>query len=99
MKNATRSAPWYIRFNNPLDPEMFEEGMVTIDPILPGAVINISGNSLTIKGASVGNTSYHVNVSGEDRRYLRSDPRPQREADLQGRQSRTEACLALIKPW
>ncbi|MFN2146160.1 MAG: Ig-like domain-containing protein, partial [Anaerolineales bacterium] len=58
-------SPWYIRFNNPLDSDMFEEGMITIDPILPGAVINISGNSLIIKGASVGNTNYYVSVSGK----------------------------------
>ncbi|MBN2044178.1 MAG: hypothetical protein JW757_04080 [Anaerolineales bacterium] len=56
-------SPWYIRFNNPLDAEKFEEGMVTIDPVLPGAVINISGNSLIIKGASVGNTTHNVIVA------------------------------------
>ena len=57
-------SPWYIRFNNPIDPEQYDESMISIDPALPGASINIHGNTISISGASEGSTNYRVTVDG-----------------------------------
>lgn len=56
--------PFIIEFNNPLDPEAFSETMIRIEPSLPGATVNLSYNSLTIQGATAGNTTYRVTVDG-----------------------------------
>jgi uncharacterized protein YfaS (alpha-2-macroglobulin family) len=57
--------PFYINFNNPLDVDAYEEEMISISPELPGASINIFGGTLQIRGASEGQTTYRVTVSGE----------------------------------
>jgi uncharacterized protein YfaS (alpha-2-macroglobulin family) len=57
--------PFYIRFNNPIDAQLYEEDMLLIDPELPGASVNILGNTITIRGATKGQTTYWVTVSGE----------------------------------
>ena len=55
-------SPFYIRFNNPLDPETFVDSMVSVNPALAGAVFSASGNTLTIQGASEGRTTYRITV-------------------------------------
>ncbi len=55
--------PFYIRFNNPLDPEQTAETLAHIEPELPGAQIDISDDSLIIQGASKGRTTYHIVLS------------------------------------
>ncbi len=55
-------SPLYIQFNNPLDADLYTGDMITIDPALPGANVSISGNTLTIRGATAGNTTYRVTV-------------------------------------
>ena len=55
--------PFYIRFNNPLDAQKFSDSLVSINPELAGAVISVSGNTLTIQGASKGSTTYRVTVA------------------------------------
>ncbi|MFN2221644.1 MAG: Ig-like domain-containing protein, partial [Candidatus Promineifilaceae bacterium] len=57
-------APWYIDFNNRLDVESYDESMITIEPALPGATLNIVGDTIDIRGASAGRTTYRVTVSG-----------------------------------
>ena len=56
-------APFYIRFNNPLDLAAFEEVQLTIQPELPGASANAFGNTINIQGATAGQTTYTVVVS------------------------------------
>ena len=57
-------APWSLRFSNPIDRSTFQKGMVTIEPALPGARIEVSGNAITIRGRSKGRTTYTVTVAG-----------------------------------
>ncbi len=57
--------PLYIEFNNPLDPDAYDESMLTIDPELPGASVTIYGDRINIRGATAGRTTYRVTVSGE----------------------------------
>ncbi len=58
-------SPWFIRFNNPINAELYQESMLQISPELPGALVDISGNTLNIRGASKGQTTYEVTLSGE----------------------------------
>ncbi len=57
--------PLFIRFNNPLDMDAFEEGMLRIQPELPNTSVNIYGNSISIRGATKARTTYRVTVDGE----------------------------------
>jgi uncharacterized protein YfaS (alpha-2-macroglobulin family) len=57
--------PFYINFNNPLDANVYEQSMVTIEPELPGAVIDIIGSTITIRGATKGQTTYTVTLSAD----------------------------------
>ncbi|MEZ4710684.1 MAG: MG2 domain-containing protein [Caldilineaceae bacterium] len=58
-------APFIIRFNNPLDQDAFDEAWITIDPALPGAVINNFGDTLQIQGPTQGRTTYKVTLAAE----------------------------------
>lgn len=60
--NCPPLSPFYIRFNNPLDPETFADSMISLNPELAGGVFSVSGNTLTIKGASEGRTTYRITV-------------------------------------
>ncbi len=57
--------PFYIRFNNPIDPQTFRDGMLRVEPEIPGASVNLYGNTLNISGQTSGQTTYTVTVSGE----------------------------------
>lgn len=57
-------SPFYIRFDNPLDPNAYDDAMLRVDPEIPGASFNVLGNTITISGATVGRTTYKVTVSG-----------------------------------
>ena len=57
--------PFHIDFNNPIDPAAYQESFITIQPELPGASVNIYGDILEIQGATQGQTTYNVIVSGE----------------------------------
>jgi len=54
--------PLYIRFNNPIDLDSYDGSMVTIEPELPNASVNIYGNSINIQGNTQGRTTYWVTV-------------------------------------
>jgi uncharacterized protein YfaS (alpha-2-macroglobulin family) len=60
-------APFFIRFNNPIDVEYYEESMLRIEPELPGASVNIFGDTINISGASEGQTTYQVTVDANIR--------------------------------
>jgi uncharacterized protein YfaS (alpha-2-macroglobulin family) len=57
-------SPFYIHFNNPLDASSYTEDMLRITPELPGASVNLIGDTIQIQGASKGQTSYTVTVAG-----------------------------------
>ncbi len=57
--------PFYIRFNNPIDNSAYEESMLRIEPELPGASVNIFGDTINIQGATKGRTTYTVVVDGD----------------------------------
>ncbi len=61
--NCTPLSPFFIRFNNPIDDSVYTESMLRIAPELPGAVVNIFGNTINIQGATKGQTTYTVTVS------------------------------------
>lgn len=54
--------PLYIRFNNPIDLEAYDPSMVTVEPALPNASVNIYGNTINIQGNTQGRTTYWVTV-------------------------------------
>jgi alpha-2-macroglobulin len=54
--------PFSIRFNNPLDPESFQVEMLQVEPALPGALVDIVGDSIQIQGATRGRTNYRVTL-------------------------------------
>jgi len=57
--------PFYISFNNPLDMDSYSEDMLRVDPEIPGVNANVYGNSIEINGATKGQTTYMVTVSGK----------------------------------
>ncbi len=61
--NCPPLTPFSIRFNNPLDAEKFEPGMVTVTPEIPGMKVDVAGNSMVIRGQTKGQTTYTVTLS------------------------------------
>jgi alpha-2-macroglobulin len=59
--------PFYIEFNNPIAPEYYREGMLLVEPEIPGVTVNIVGSTITIKGATQGRTTYRVTVRADIR--------------------------------
>ncbi len=57
--------PLYIRFNNPIDVDVYAENLLRIEPELPGASVNIFGDTISIQGATKGQTTYTVTVDGD----------------------------------
>ena len=57
--------PFSIRFNNPLDMDVFSEDMLKVEPEIPGMICNVYGNSIEISGETKGQTTYTVTVSGK----------------------------------
>ncbi|MCA9917607.1 MAG: hypothetical protein KC445_06610 [Anaerolineales bacterium] len=55
-------APFYLEFNNQLDPEAFNETMIRIEPELPGATVQLSYSTLIIQGLTQGRTTYEVTI-------------------------------------
>ena len=58
-------SPFFIRFNNPIDSKSFQKGYLNIFPELAGVNANIIGDTIIIQGATKGQTTYTVVVSGE----------------------------------
>jgi uncharacterized protein YfaS (alpha-2-macroglobulin family) len=59
--------PFFIEFNNPLDVDAYEESMLLVEPALPGATVDVVGDTITIRGSTAGRTTYRVIVSGSIR--------------------------------
>jgi uncharacterized protein YfaS (alpha-2-macroglobulin family) len=62
--NCPPLTPLFIQFNNPVDVDAYEESMIQIEPAVPGATVDVVGNTITIRGATAGRTTYQVTVSG-----------------------------------
>ena len=56
---------FYIRFNNPLDTSLYHEEMLRVEPEIPGVTANVYGNVIEINGATKGQTTYTVTISGK----------------------------------
>jgi hypothetical protein len=54
--------PFFIEFNNPIDPDKYDESLLHIEPELPGASVNIFGDTIQIRGATKGQTTYKVTL-------------------------------------
>lgn len=57
--------PFYIRFNNVLDESKFDPAQITVKPEIPGLIVELYGNSIELRGATQGRTTYEVTVPGE----------------------------------
>jgi hypothetical protein len=57
--------PFIIRFNNPLDMDVFSEGMLSVQPDIPGVSADVYGDILQISGETRGQTTYTVTLSGD----------------------------------
>jgi uncharacterized protein YfaS (alpha-2-macroglobulin family) len=57
--------PFYIRFNNPIDARLYADSLLRIEPELPGASVNIYGDTIQIQGVTTGRTTYTVIVDGD----------------------------------
>ncbi|MEM6989523.1 MAG: MG2 domain-containing protein, partial [Myxococcota bacterium] len=57
--------PFEIVFSNPIDTEVFDaDTMVSIDPPMPGADIQVFGDRLYVRGQGKGQSTYRVKVAG-----------------------------------
>ncbi|MDK1081989.1 MAG: alpha-2-macroglobulin family protein [Anaerolineae bacterium] len=57
--------PLYIEFNNPINTESYDERMLRIAPEIPGATLNLLGDTITIRGATQGRTTYRATVNAK----------------------------------
>ena len=55
--------PWELAFNNPLDDERFDPGLIVIRPEMANAGITVVDNEVQIEGASRAGTTYTVTVA------------------------------------
>ncbi len=53
-----------IRFNNALDPDLFDEALISVEPEIDGMVVGAGGISVWIAGATKGDTDYKVTIDG-----------------------------------
>jgi uncharacterized protein YfaS (alpha-2-macroglobulin family) len=63
--NCPPLTPFSIRFNNLLDTSVYSADMLRVEPEIPGVSANVSGNTISINGATKGQTTYTVTVSGK----------------------------------
>ncbi|MBX3011948.1 MAG: hypothetical protein KF832_10605 [Caldilineaceae bacterium] len=57
--------PFYIRFNNALDANQFDPTLISVEPAIPGLVTELYGNSIELRGATQGRTTYAVTIPGD----------------------------------
>ncbi|MBT8202767.1 MAG: hypothetical protein HKN74_00455 [Acidimicrobiia bacterium] len=55
----------WISFNNPLDLDAFDPSMIRIEPTLAGMSVFADYDSISIRGATVGGTTYRVTVDAD----------------------------------
>ena len=64
-RDCPPNSPLFIRFSNPLDPNTYQAEMLRIEPEIPGVVVDIFAETLQIRGATRGRTTYTITVSQE----------------------------------
>ena len=57
------SAPWRIELTNPIDAKAFRHEMVTVEPELPRLHVDVFGDTLVVRGAARGRTTYRVTLA------------------------------------
>lgn len=57
--------PWFVRFTNPIDTAKFDASMIQVSPELPDMRVEIFGNTISIRGATKGRTTYQVTLSAD----------------------------------
>ena len=57
--------PLYLRFNNPLDLDTFDPEAVEVDPEIPAVNAVAQGDTIVVRGATAGRTTYQVTVPAE----------------------------------
>jgi alpha-2-macroglobulin len=62
---CTPFMPWHIHFSNALDASSVTSETVRITPALPGAQVDVYGNTLKIQGQSAGRTTYTVQLGAQ----------------------------------
>ena len=60
--DCTPLMAWQIEFSNPLDRDTITEASVTVAPALSGLTLDVYGNTLQIRGASQGRTTYRITL-------------------------------------
>ena len=55
--------PFSIQLSNPIDGKRFDQGMVRVEPPLPGLKVAVYGNSMSINGRTKGQTTYKVTLA------------------------------------
>lgn len=63
-KECPPFSPFFIRFNNPINESKFDPALLTIEPAIPGVIVELFGNTINIRGATSGRTTYKVTVDG-----------------------------------
>ena len=51
-----------IMLNNSLDPVAFDPASVVVEPAIPGVVVGVSGNVVSVRGATHGRTDYRITL-------------------------------------
>ncbi len=59
--------PFEIHFNNTIDAEHFDEALLTVEPAIPGLIVENFGSTIRLRGATAGRTEYTVTVDGDIR--------------------------------
>ena len=57
--------PLFVRFNNPLDLDTFDPDAIEVTPELPGVNAVAQGDTIVVRGATAGRTTYEVTVPAE----------------------------------
>lgn len=73
--------PFRFEFTNPLDSRKFKKEWVTVEPAIPGMVVNAYGNEIGISGRTKARTTYKVKISGA----LRDEYRQTLGKDVEGK--------------
>jgi alpha-2-macroglobulin len=64
-ENCRPLSPFFIRFNNPIDSKYFQDGLLKINPEIPGVSADIYGETINIKGETSGRTTYTLTVDSD----------------------------------
>ncbi len=58
------SSPFYLEFNNRLDPEVFDPSSIRVEPAIPDLEVELNENVISLRGITQGRTTYKVTAAG-----------------------------------